>query len=61
MKGPTFSMEAQVLLRSEAGQGILCPKEDIGKYDMCYGVVCKTVMSSCMSVGCSLDGGHVRS
>jgi hypothetical protein len=44
--------------RSESGQRIMCVKEDIGKYDMWYGVVCKTVMSSCMSVDCSLPGGH---
>jgi hypothetical protein len=30
----------------------------IGKYDMWYGVVCKTVMSSCMSTGGSLGGGR---
>jgi hypothetical protein len=43
--------------RSEEGQRILCVKEDIGKYDMWYGVVCKVVvMSSCMSAGCSLAG-----
>ena len=36
--------------RSESGQRILCDKEDIGKYDMWYGVVCQSVMSSCMSV-----------
>ena len=51
-------MEAQAPLamsqRSEAGRGILCAKEGIGKYDMWYGVVCKAVMSSCMSAGCSL-------
>ena len=44
--------------RSEVGQRILCDKEDIGKYDMWYGVVCKPVMSSCMSAGCSLAGGR---
>ena len=44
--------------RSEAGQGILCAKEGIGKYHMWYGVVCKAVMSSCMSAGCSLAGGR---
>jgi hypothetical protein len=27
-------------------------------YDMWYGVTCKTVMSSCMSAGCSLAGGR---
>ena len=41
--------------RSETGRGILCCKEDIGNYDMLYGVVCKSVMSSCMSSGCSLS------
>ena len=36
--------------RSESGYGILSVKEDIGKYDMWYDVVCKAdVMSSCMS------------
>ena len=40
--------------RSETGRGILCVKEGIGKYDMWYGVVCKDVMSSCMSIGYSL-------
>ena len=44
--------------RSEGGRGILCVKEGIGKYDMWYGVVCKVVMSSCMSAGCSLTGGR---
>ncbi len=43
--------------RSESGQRILCDKEDIGKYDMWYGVVCEVVMSLCMSVGCSLARG----
>ena len=38
------------------GQRILCVKSDIGKYDMWYGVACKTVMSSSMSAGCSLGG-----
>ncbi len=28
--------------RSEVGRGILCSKEDIGKHDMWYGVVCKS-------------------
>jgi hypothetical protein len=32
--------------RSQLGQGILCVKEGIGKYEMWYGVVCKTVVSS---------------
>ncbi len=32
-------------------------KEGIGKYVMWYGMVCKVVMSSYMSVGCSLAGG----
>jgi hypothetical protein len=27
---------------SEEEQGIMCVKEDIGKYDMWYGVVCKS-------------------
>jgi len=36
---------------SEAGQRILCVKEDIGKYDIWYGVVCKVIMSFCMSAG----------
>ena len=31
--------------RSESGQGIMCAKEGIGKYDMWYGVVCKAVMA----------------
>jgi hypothetical protein len=31
---------------SETEQGIMFVKEDIGKYDMWYGVVCKVVMSS---------------
>jgi hypothetical protein len=35
---------------SETGQGIMCVKEDIGKYDMWYGVVCKDVMSSTLVV-----------
>jgi hypothetical protein len=35
----------------------MCTKEDIGKYDMWYGVVCKTVMS-CTSVVFSLGGGR---
>ena len=43
--------------RSER-QKILCVKEGIGKYDMWYGVVCKTVMSSSMSSGFSLEGGR---
>ncbi len=42
---------------SEVEQGIMCVKEDIGKYDMWYGVVCKTVMSS-TSVVFSLGGGR---
>ncbi len=29
----------------------MCAKEGIGKYDMWYGVLCKAVMSSCMSAG----------
>ncbi len=45
--------------RSETGQGTLCVKEDTGKYDMWYGVVCKDVMSSCMSAGGSLGGGFL--
>jgi hypothetical protein len=54
-KGPTFSMETQTRLRyqlrrSEPEHGILCVKEGTGKYDMWYGVVCQSVMSSCMSV-----------
>ncbi len=44
--------------RSGGGLRILCVKEVIGKYDMWYGVICKTVMSSCMSAGYSLGGGH---
>jgi len=36
----------------------VCAKEGIGKYDMWYGVVCKAVMSSCMSVIFSLAGGR---
>ncbi len=44
--------------RSEAGQTILCVKEDIGKYGMWYGVVCKDVMSPYMSDDYSLTGGH---
>ena len=44
--------------RSEEGQRILCVKEDMSKYVMWYGVVCKTVMSSCMSVDYSLAGGR---
>jgi hypothetical protein len=44
--------------RSEVGQRILCGKEDIGKYGMWYGVVCKTVKSSCMSACCSLAEGR---
>ena len=42
---------------SEAGQGIMCAKEGIGKYDMWYGVVCKAVMS-CTSAVFSLAGGR---
>ncbi len=42
---------------SETGQGIMCVKEDIGKYDMWYGVVSKDVMS-CTSVVFSLGGGR---
>jgi hypothetical protein len=34
--------------RSEAGRGIMCDKEDTGKYDVLYDVVCKDVISSCM-------------
>jgi hypothetical protein len=45
--------------RSEPGQRILCVKEDHrGKHVMWYGVVCKTVTSSCGSDGCSLGGGR---
>jgi hypothetical protein len=33
-----------ILQWSESGRGILCVKEDIGKYDMLYGVVCKVVI-----------------
>jgi hypothetical protein len=44
-------------LRYETGQGIMCVKEDIGKYDMWYGVVSKAVMS-CTSVVFSLGGGR---
>jgi hypothetical protein len=54
-------MEAQapaISQRSEEGRGILCAKEGIGKYGMWYGVICKAVMSSCMSAGCSLAGGR---
>jgi len=36
----------------------MCAKEGIGKYDMWYGVVCKVVMSSCMSTVFSLEGGR---
>jgi hypothetical protein len=43
---------------SEVGQWILCNKEDIGKYDIWYGVVCKDIMSFCMSAGWSLAGGR---
>ena len=39
-------------------QGILCVKEVMCKYDMWYGVVCKTVISSCMSTGFSLEEGR---
>jgi hypothetical protein len=42
---------------SETGQGIMCVKEDIGKYDMRYGVVSKDVMSY-TSVVFSLGGGR---
>ncbi len=42
---------------SEADQGIMCAKEGIGKYDMCYGEVCKAVMS-CTSAVFSLAGGR---
>ena len=34
---------------------VLCDKEDRGTNEMCYGVVCKNVMS-CMSAACSLPG-----
>jgi hypothetical protein len=40
--------------RSGSGQGILGAKENIGKYGMLYNVVCESVLSSCMSVDCSL-------
>ena len=43
--------------QSEAGQGIMCAKEGIGKCDMWYGVVCKAVMS-CTSAVFSLAGGR---
>ncbi len=42
---------------SDTGQGIMCVKEGIGKYDMWYGVVCNPVMS-CTSVVFSLVGGR---
>jgi hypothetical protein len=38
---PTVSQQ------SESGQGLLCVKGDIGKYDMWYGVVCKTCRLAC--------------
>ncbi len=41
----------------KAGQGIMCGKEDIGKYEMWYGVVCKAVIS-CTSAVFSLAGGR---
>jgi hypothetical protein len=36
---------------------LMCVKEDIGKYDMWYGVVCKDVMSWTSAVF-SLPGGR---
>jgi len=34
---------------------VLCAKEGRGTNEMCYGVVCKDVMSSCMSAGFFLE------
>jgi hypothetical protein len=47
ISGLTSSIGTQVLRyqMSETEQGITCVKEDIGKYDMWHGVVCKDVMS----------------
>jgi hypothetical protein len=54
LNGGTGTVVSQL---SESGQGIMCTKEGIGKYDMWYGVVCKTVMSWTSSVF-SLGGGR---
>jgi hypothetical protein len=54
LNGDTDTVESQL---SETGQGIMCAKEGIGKYDMWYGVVCKAVMS-CTSAVFSLAGGR---
>jgi hypothetical protein len=54
LNGGTVTVVSQL---SEGGQGIMCVKEDIGKYDMWYGVVCTDVMSYMSSVF-SLGGGR---